>query len=122
MLLKKMKCKPVVLSISALLLAVIVYLHVKRVPKLDYSSFATNGELLSGDEEVPKWAMSGATARVFSGTKTRQYTEKVLFSAYDAEGAQGDVRKLEPWCEKWGVITTIVDVTEAVQRQVQSNH
>ncbi len=76
--------------------------------------------------KVPKWILSGATARTFAGKRTRRYSHDVLFRSFPAKpiSAARQTRskvvdgKEEPWCEKWGVMTTIFDASEAVQRQV----
>lgn len=81
------------------------------------------GNRLSNQIPMAKWIMSGATARVFTGDKTRKFSRSaVKFKSFAIDkSTQNKVRddeKLEPWCGKWGVVTTIFDVSEAVRRQV----
>ena len=67
-----------------------------------------------------KWTRSATTVRAFSGLKTRHFpSDQVKFATDHLESAKWN-KKLEPWCDKWGVVTTIFGVSEAVRRQVTS--
>lgn len=72
--------------------------------------------------QIPKWDAGGAPARIFTGDRTRVFPQDdVKLKSFDPTSVQSrtasDV-KLELWCEKWGVVTTIRGVSEAVRRQV----
>lgn len=74
-------------------------------------------------KQVPKWMLSETTSRVFSGGKTRVFPRRdVEFKFFSTEKPTHRKEKdndLQPWCKKWGVVTTIFDVSEAVRRQVK---
>ena len=66
----------------------------------------------------PKWAMSSTTQLTFSGKTVREFPrEDLKFRGYVSESYR--LRPVEPWCEKWAVMTTIFDVSNAVRRQVK---
>lgn len=64
-------------------------------------------------------ALNGAMGKTFSGKKIRTYPlEKRKFSSYVYRGAQARQRT-NPWCDKWAVVATIFEASEAVRRQVR---
>ena len=66
----------------------------------------------------PKWITSGTTSKTFTGSKRRTFpNEKVRFQFFSP--TKKNKGRLEPWCQKWGVLTTIFKVSKAVHRQVQ---
>ena len=71
--------------------------------------------------QLPKWIASGTTSRTFTGDKSRTFPkEKVRFQLFSPKKSYiKNKGKLEPWCQKWGVLTTIFKVSKAVHRQVQ---
>jgi hypothetical protein len=100
-------------------------LLVQKVPRtLPNSSGAEVVDFLgrarARDYEVSRTTTSGAAGRVLgralAGKKTRHYSQDMLFRSFAAKPTKS--QELEPWCEKWGVVTSTFDVTEAVRRQV----
>ena len=68
--------------------------------------------------QLPKWLASGATSRTFTGIKSRTFPrENVRFQFFSPK--KSSIKRLEPWCQKWGVLTTIFKVSKAVHQQVQ---
>ena len=66
----------------------------------------------------PKWAMSSTTQLTFSGGIVRDFpTDELKFRDYSPESYT--LQRVDPWCEKWAVMTTIFDVSDAVRRQVK---
>ncbi len=95
----------------AVFLVAVVYLIVHATK---YRKFSDTPVI---DDEIPQWVTSAATAKVFTGDRTRMYPHNVLSKSFTAWTKKRN-EELEPWCEKWGVVTTIFDVSEAVHRQV----
>ena len=66
----------------------------------------------------PKWAMSSTTQLTFSGDAVREFPrDELKFRAFSSESVTR--HKVDPWCEKWAVMTTIFEVSDAVRRQVK---
>ena len=74
---------------------------------------------ISSNDLVPKWTQSGTTATVFSGEVVRQYDKKKL--KFESFRNKRNFKKVKNsrHCERWGVMTTIFDVSETVRRQVK---
>ena len=89
-----------------------------KVSELDEQPLG-DGEVNGTDDlpQLPKWIASGTTSKTFTGIKRRTFPkEKVRFQFVSPTKNKG---RLEPWCQKWGVLTTIFKVSKAVHQQVQ---
>lgn len=82
----------------------------EALPGVDHSIYPEAVIEGTPRSEVPKSFMSGDTY------KTRHYSQAVFFRSFAAKPTESQtVDKLEPWCAKWGVMTTtMIGVTEAV--------
>ncbi len=110
-----MKCQHLLLVVATgVFLLVFVQIVSWRDSGLSFKGSSTS----DAGTDLPKWVMSGATARAFVGDKTRKYSHDVLFRSSVTNSAP--IRQLEPWCEKWGVVTTIFVASEAIKRQVHT--
>ena len=70
------------------------------------------------ENDKPKWAMSSTTQLTFSGGVVRDFPrDELKFRNYSPESYT--LQRVDPWCEKWAVMTTIFDVSDAVRRQVK---
>lgn len=70
------------------------------------------------ENDKPKWAMSSTTQLTFSGGVVRDFPrDELKFRNYSPESYT--LQRVDPWCEKWAVMTTIFDVSDAVHRQVK---
>ena len=89
--------------------------------QLLWQSVPTENSCGKRDSSVsPTSASSGA---IFLGERTREFPHSaVRFESFELHGAGQDRRGREegpgPRCDKWGVVTTIFDVSEAVRKQV----
>ena len=86
------------------------------------SQFHIVGSLgLSPSDGQPKWAMSGTTGLTFPGNVVNQFPkEKMKFRSFsDKQHGSHNSKRTDPWCERWAVMTTIFDVSDAVRRQVK---
>ena len=71
------------------------------------------------EKGVPKWTVSGATGRMFSGEAVRQFPRDRLFFRGFSGAPSAAPSKPSPQCERWAVVTTIFEVSESVRRQVK---
>ncbi len=86
------------------------------------SQNASHVQLLSGPTTVHKApdSISGTSGKLFTGTVVRSFPEnkrKFLFFVPSSQPASR-VRR-DPWCESWGVVSTVDTPSEAVKRQVR---
>ena len=110
------------LIVRCLFFVTVIYVIVQGISYYRKFSATTLNLVPSDDEEIPKWALSDATAKVFTGERKRVYPHRMLFKTVAAKSIGSTNERLKPWCEKWGVVTTIFDVSEAVHRQVCTIH
>ena len=90
-----------------------------KVSELDEQPLG-DGQVNGKDDlpQIPKWRTSGTTSKTFTGIKRRTFPkEKVRFQSVSP--TKKNEGRLEPWCQKWGVLTTIFKVSKAVHHQVQ---
>ena len=93
----------------------------ERSPDQLWQSVATeNSNVKKGSPVSPISASSGA---IFLGERTREFPRSaVRFESFEPGAGQdrrGRREKVpQPRCDKWGVVTTIFDVSEAVLKQV----
>ena len=74
-------------------------------------------------DTVPRaqgYLVSGATVKMFSGDATREFPkDSFKFSGYTSSSSGHVSTKPSPQCERWAVMTTIFEVSDAVRRQVR---
>ena len=91
--------------------------------QLLWQSVPTENSCGKRDSSVsPTSASSGA---IFLGERTREFPRNaVRFESFELHGAGQDMYRRGreegpgPRCDKWGVVTTIFDASEAVHKQV----
>ena len=85
--------------------------------------FASNGACLRHPQKVKLSVadrLSGATGSVFSGDPVRSFpASKVKFASFQLPTRSKATGRTEPWCERWAVVTTIMEPSETVRRQVR---
>ena len=82
-------------------------------------SSSDGGDRNSENNQQPKWLVSGATGKTFSGDVVRQFPDKKRkFSGLKLKRSLAREMS-DTMCEKWAVVTTIFDVSESVRRQVK---
>ena len=63
---------------------------------------------------------SAATGHTFSGEQVRNFpAEQFKFASFDPSKQNHKSTKMEPSCERWGVMTTIFEPSEALRRWVR---
>ena len=74
-------------------------------------------------ETVPRaqgYLVSGTTVKMFSGDAIREFPkDSFKFSGYTSSSSGHVSTKPSPQCERWAVMTTIFEVSDAVRRQVR---
>ena len=76
----------------------------------------TSSKSVSAD--VPR---TGSTGPLFSGRPVRKFPGKAKFAPFHREPGESSFNRYtsDPWCQRWAVLTTIFEPTEAVRRQVR---
>lgn len=64
-------------------------------------------------------SLEGTSGELFSGEAVRKYTGEMVKCPTPAPKSAPRLKRSEPWCERWAVLTTIFEPTEAVRRQVK---
>ena len=90
-----------------------------QAPQTNRDSVPTVLEL----ETVPRaqgYLVSGTTVKMFSGDAIREFPkDSFKFSGYTSSSSGHVSTKPSPQCERWAVMTTIFEVSDAVRRQVR---
>ena len=85
--------------------------------------FTSNGACLRPPQKVKLSVadrQSGTTGSVFSGNPVRSFPGgKVKFASFQLPTRSKATGRTEPWCERWAVVTTIMEPSETVRRQVR---
>ena len=95
--------------------------NAERLPQ--QKVFTSNGICIPPSQTVKLSVASresGATASVFSGNAVRAFPpEKVKFESFQLPTRDKTSARSEPWCERWAVVTTILEPSDTVRRQVR---
>ena len=90
-----------------------------QAPQTNRDSVPTVPDL----ETVPRaqgYLVSGTTVKMFSGDAIREFPkDSFKFSGYTSSSSGHVSTKPSPQCERWAVMTTIFEVSDAVRRQVR---
>ena len=106
--------------VSMLLVAILHFLTMSPVLK-DVNCLVPAMRQACGYEQPTARASSleGTSGELFSGEAVRKYTGEMVKYPTHAPKRTLKLKRSEPRCERWAVLTTIFEPTEAVRRQVK---